>query len=141
MNYGLADLQALAQQAGFTGASAQVAAAIAMAESGGDPQAVGDNGSSFGLWQVHTPAHPEYDQTCLFDPACSARAAYAISRQGTDFSPWSTYENGQYRQYVVPTAPASGTGSTAPAPSFSLASVPTWAKWVAAGIAALWLLD
>ncbi|MCL4512643.1 MAG: transglycosylase SLT domain-containing protein [Candidatus Eremiobacteraeota bacterium] len=30
-------------------------------ESGFNPSAVGDNGTSFGLGQVHTPAHPDYN--------------------------------------------------------------------------------
>ena len=113
----LAQLQALAVSTGF--ADPETAAAIAMAESGGDPHAQGDprgpfndtpNGTStsFGLWQVHVPAHPEYDPQSLLDPNYNAQAALAISSGGTVWKWWSTFNdqpNGDpplYLQYMSP---------------------------------------
>lgn len=108
--YTLAQLRELAAAVGF--ADARVAAAVAWAESGGDACAQGDprgpflcdrpNGtsSSFGLWQVHVPAHPQYDPTSLLDPLYNARAALAISKGGTDWSAWSTFNDGTYLAYV-----------------------------------------
>jgi len=97
----LQQMQALARGVGFP--DPVLAAAIAMAESNGDSCAQGDpnigwhpcdraNGAShsFGLWQVNTPAHPEYNATSLLDPNYNARAAYAISSSGTNWRPWST---------------------------------------------------
>jgi hypothetical protein len=118
MKYALAQLQRLAADVGFPDPS--LAASVAYAESGGDPCAQGDpnigvhpcsgpNGTStsFGLWQIHTPAHPEYDPTRLLrDPTYNARAAYAISRGGTDWAPWSTFNKGINRPYNVPFSPA-----------------------------------
>ncbi len=94
----LAELRLLALGVGFP--DPDVAAAVAMAESGGRPAAVGDNGTSFGLWQVHTPAHPEFNATMLLDPQYNARAALAISAGGTTWQPWTTYRTGAYRQYL-----------------------------------------
>ncbi len=63
----LAQIRAVAAAAGFP--DPNLAAAIAMAESGGNASAVGDWGTSFGLWQIHTPAHREYTPSALFNPA------------------------------------------------------------------------
>ena len=94
----LTELRQLAAQAGI--ANPDLAAAIAMAESGGNPMAVGDNGTSFGLWQIHVPSHPEYDAISLGDPLTNALAAKAISKGGTDWSPWTTFRTGAYRKYM-----------------------------------------
>ena len=105
------DLYNLAVSVGFPpGDSAVTAAAIAIAESNvpatspptGNPEAVGDPtfGGSYGLWQVNHPAHPEYDIESLFDPTYNAKAALAISNGGSNFTPWSTYNSGAYKQYL-----------------------------------------
>ena len=100
---GFDDLYRLAVSVGFPGDSAVTAAAIALAESSGDPAAVGDQslGGSYGLWQVNHPAHPDYDTTSLLDPTYNAKAALAISSQGTNFTPWATYNSGAYKQYLA----------------------------------------
>jgi len=96
----LAQLRSLAASVGFD--DPDTAAAIAMAESGGDPHAQGDprgpadatpNGvsSSFGLWQVHTPAWPQFDAQSLLDATYNAHAAIAIFKAAGGFTPWSTY--------------------------------------------------
>jgi len=94
------DLVNLARDAGFGVEAARIAAAIAMAESGGNATAVGDEGTSFGLWQVNQPAHPEYDASLLLDPEYNARAAFSISQGGVDFEPWTTFRTGAYRRYM-----------------------------------------
>lgn len=95
MTLGVSDLRALALQAGFPLASADVAAAIAFAESRGDPRSLGDSGTSYGLWQIHIPAHPQYSAAAtsgaLFDPLTNAQAALEVSAGGTNFHPWSTF--------------------------------------------------
>jgi hypothetical protein len=88
-----------AQNAGFAGEDLLIAVAIAYAESSGDPQAVGDNGDSIGLWQINLPNHPEYQGQDLTNPQVNANAAYAIySAAGNSFSPWSTFKSGAYLQ-------------------------------------------
>ncbi len=101
-----------ASKAGFSGAALVTAVAIAAAESGLDPNAVGDQslvdftwGPSIGLWQVRSLQplflylEPLRDATKLPDPYYNARAAYTLSKSGTDFSPWSTFVNGAYKQF------------------------------------------
>jgi murein DD-endopeptidase MepM/ murein hydrolase activator NlpD len=81
------------------------AAAVAMAESGGDTNAVGDQGTSFGLWQIHLPAHPDVSQACAVDAACAARAAREISNGWSNFHPWTTFQNGAYQRYLGSSPP------------------------------------
>jgi hypothetical protein len=93
------DIVELARVVGFP--DPELAAAVAMAESGGgNVLAVGDGGTSFGLWQIHTPAHPQFSAQALLDPNYNARAAFTISNQGADWSPWSAYNNGAYKRYL-----------------------------------------
>src|ERR1700691_1483328 len=68
------DIAGFASNAGFTGPDLQVAAAVALAESSGDPNARGDPtlGVSVGLWQVNLKAHPNYTQAQLLDPQTNA---------------------------------------------------------------------
>jgi len=94
----LTELRQLAAEVGLP--NPDLAAAIAMAESNGNPLAIGDNGTSFGLWQIHLPAHPEYDAISLGDPMTNALAAKAISKNGADWTPWTTFNNGAYKKYM-----------------------------------------
>lgn len=87
----LAEVRALAAAVGFP--DPDTAAAVAMAESSGDPLAIGDQGTSFGLWQVNSPAHPEFDVNRLLDANYNAHAALLVSRSGTYWHPWTTYRS------------------------------------------------
>lgn len=78
------------------------AIAIAKAESNFNPDAVGDValqndkwGPSLGLWQIRSlkaesGKGTERDGTRLKDPAFNAKSMASISKNGTDFGPWST---------------------------------------------------
>jgi hypothetical protein len=96
----------VARNAGFSGNDLITAVSVAMAESGGNPKALGDLGignGSFGLWQINSYYHPEYgpDFTVLYDPQTNANAAFAIySQAGYAFKPWSTFNNGSYASFV-----------------------------------------
>jgi hypothetical protein len=92
-------LRLLALGAGFNSVQADIAAAVALAESAGYPEARGDGGASFGLWQVHTPSHPEYTPALLLEPAYNAKAAWEIFSKG-GWAMWTTYRTGAYRQYM-----------------------------------------
>lgn len=96
----LAQLRELAAAAGM--ADSSTAAAIAMAESHGDSKAVGDNGTSIGLWQIHVPTAPkEYaNADMLKHPGFNAQAANAISSGGTNWQPWTTFRTGAYKKYL-----------------------------------------
>lgn len=105
MSLSLTQLRLLALAVGFP--DPDTAAAVAMAESRGNPSAYGDAqyGGSVGLWQVNLPSHPQYDAASLYDPWTNARAALAISSGGSNWQPWTTYRTGAYLPYMpaVPT--------------------------------------
>lgn len=107
--YGFADLLKLAQNAGFTGQDAITAAAVAQAESAGNPNAYNpetaagtpDGKGSYGLWQIYLNAHPEYEGVNLNDPQTNANAAFNVySEAGSSFSPWTSYKNGRYAAFL-----------------------------------------
>lgn len=99
--YTYPQLVQLASNAGFTGAAATTAAAIALAESSGNPLAVNPNdpSGSFGLLQINQAAHPG-TSTMALDPQGSFNLAYQISNGGTNFNPWSTYTSGAYSKFL-----------------------------------------
>jgi len=104
------DLALLLRQAGFPfGTAMQTGVAVVAAESGRDPAAVNtnpDGSRDRGLWQINDRAHPEVSDECAFDPACSTKEALRISNQGADYSPWTAFQNGSYRQHLEAAAVA-----------------------------------
>ena len=100
-------IAAVAQKAGFTGQNLEIAVAVALAESGGNPRAIGDRaiGGSFGLWQIYCVAHPYLispsnpDSVAWYDPLTNAQFAYRISG-GHNWNPWSTYKHGSYLSHM-----------------------------------------
>lgn len=132
VKYNYAQLMGIWQQAGGNPHAAAMAAAIAMAESGGNSAAYGvnHNGSTDrGLWQINSI----HGAQSTFDIMGNARAAVAISSNGTNWRPWTTYNTGAYRQYLqgnVPAAtnvPINGTNAAAnqPAPTNDSGSLQT----------------
>lgn len=98
------DLFSLAKKAGLSDDRAKVAAAIAMAESGGDPNAHNTNAStgddSYGLWQINMKGDlgPERRKQFnilvdgqLIDPTQNAKAMASVSSKGGNFNAWTTY--------------------------------------------------
>lgn len=109
MKLQIPQLVALASQAGFTGPDLATAVSIALAESGGDPQAYNPERAantpqgygSFGLWQIYLKAHPEFKGVNLTDPQANANAAYMVYlNAGKSFRPWSTFGNGAYLAHL-----------------------------------------
>lgn len=90
----------LARQVGLDDQSSRIAAAVALAESSGRPEALGDSGTSYGLWQIHLPAHPWARNMNLYDPIANARAMAQISAGGTNWRPWTTYRTGAFRRFL-----------------------------------------
>ncbi len=101
------------QQAGLTGEALRMAWAIGMAESGGDPNAFNGNSDtgdqSYGLFQINMlgdlgPSRLEQyglsSNDELFDPAVNIRVMIAMSGNCSDWSPWSTYNRGDYEEYL-----------------------------------------
>jgi len=89
-------LTQLAYDAGFRQTRNELITAVAAAigESGGNERARGDNGESYGLWQIHVPSHPEYrsNPEQLFDPRVNATAAYKVyTGRGRSFEPFHAW--------------------------------------------------
>ena len=92
-NLSCSGLEALWVAAGGRKSAAFMAAEIAKAESGGRQYAHSPT-NDFGYWQInggHGPAMATYN------PMGNAKAAIAISSNGTNWRPWTTYVTGAYR--------------------------------------------
>jgi hypothetical protein len=117
VTYNYAQLEYIWMQANGNAQVAPIAAAIAMAESGGVTTAtdLDSNGSvDRGLWQINSV----HGSQSTYDVMGNARAAVAISSNGTNWQPWTTYTNGAYRNYLqvnTPPAPAPINGTNAAA--------------------------
>lgn len=101
----------LIQNAGFRGQNVYTMYGIVMAESGGNPLSHNPNppDDSYGLAQINMlgsmgPSRRAQfnlkSNNDLYDPATNLRVAYALSNNGTNFSPWSTYTSGAYQKYT-----------------------------------------
>jgi hypothetical protein len=98
-----------AKAAGFPKDRAVTAVAVGMAESTCTASARASNGPTSGcpngsvdrgMWQINSCYHSEVSDTCAFNATCNAQAAYRISSSGTNWTPWSTYNNGAYRSHL-----------------------------------------
>lgn len=101
----------LAKSAGLNESRARVAASVAMAESGGNPNAHNSKppDDSYGLWQINMigAMGPSRRKTFgisansdLYNPGVNAKAMAKISGNGGNFSAWSTYTSGAYQKYM-----------------------------------------
>lgn len=117
----------LGQLAGLTAYEARIAAAIAMAESGGDPGAHNPKppDDSFGLWQINMLDRPGLmmgtarrkawaltSNEQLYDPATNARAMASILAGQGWRKGWTTYASGAYLRHLPDTlkvGPMAGT--------------------------------
>lgn len=126
-------IETLWVQAGGNPQKASEASAIAMAESGGNPDAINNknaNGTTDrGLWQINSV----HGSLSTLDPLANARAAVGISANGSNWRPWCVaWSNGacggtfmgagspvlQFLggEQLSPADPASPTGSPATQP-------------------------
>lgn len=155
-----AQIAAVAKGAGFSGDALAIAVAVAIAESGGNPQSHNalppDN--SYGLWQINMLGSmgPERrsryglkSNEDLYDPTVNARVAFSLSNGGSNWKPWTTYTRGTYLLYLSRGKSVAGTatssGTTTPAtPAVSLGGLDSISKffnqlstpgsWVRAGL-------
>jgi len=121
----MAQAYAYARKAGFDPAAAVIAAAIAMAESGLNTGAKGDVslqtdywGPSVGLMQIRTVKSQtgtgkDRDISLLSDPLQNMIAAYHISNGGKNWTPWTTFTRGTYRQFIGQANEGAKAGGTA----------------------------
>lgn len=101
-----AQIQQLWISAGGSAATAPIAAAITMPEAGRRPGAVQAGQpyqtTGWGLWQI-TPGNSVPSagiDNQLLVPLNNAKAAVAKYKDAGGFSPWVTYMNGAYSQYL-----------------------------------------
>lgn len=88
-------LESLWESAGGSPAAAFTAAEIAMAESSGQQYSTDhntDGSTDRGYWQINST----HGALSTYDPAGNARAAVQLSGNGTDWSPWVTFNTGAY---------------------------------------------
>jgi LysM repeat protein len=89
---GCSGLEALWEAAGGSHGEAFMAAEIAMAESGGNQYALSPT-DDYGYWQINASHGPAQ---ATFNAMGNAKAAIAISDDGHDWDPWTTYVTGAY---------------------------------------------
>jgi LysM repeat protein len=89
---GCSGLEALWEAAGGSHGEAFIAAEIAMAESGGNQYALSPT-NDYGYWQINGSHGPSM---ATFNAMGNAKAAIAISDNGRDWDPWTTYVTGAY---------------------------------------------
>jgi hypothetical protein len=86
-----------------------VAIAVGLAESSCNPAAQNHNGPTSGcpngstdrgLWQINDCYHSEVSNACAYQVQCNADAAWKISSEGTNWTPWSTYNGGAWKSYI-----------------------------------------
>lgn len=130
--YTNAQLQRLWIQAGGDPKVAPTAAAIAQAESGGDPGIVNSIGAT-GLWQIY--GNPFAGNAK--DPLTNAKMAVAKYKgAGNKFTPWTTYTGADtgpggtrgpktYLKFLHPASSSSSASSSAASSSPSPAAAPT----------------
>lgn len=122
--------------AGFPAAAAVVMTAIGGAESGWNPNAIGDTaletskwGPSVGIWQIRTlkaatgTGGPRDIRRLQGNPAAQAAAAHEIWT-GAGFGAWSTFNSGAYKGFLHPGknagTTAAGAGGTVVETGFDL---------------------
>jgi hypothetical protein len=118
MAYSFAQLEGLWIKNGGSKAMAPIMAAIALAESSGNPNAMNktDNSgkqTSWGLWQISNGTHAQPVNNIL-DPDINAQQAVKkLSSQG--LKAWGVYTSGAYKKYYkggVPADTSMPSGST-----------------------------
>jgi hypothetical protein len=96
---GIGQIQNLWTQAGGSASMANMAAAIAMAESGGRPGAShrnADGSIDRGLWQINSV----HGALSTFNRLGNAKAAVRISGNGRNWNPWTVYKSGAYKRFL-----------------------------------------
>ena len=119
------EIKTLAASVGLSGDPLNVSVAIALAESGGNPTIVGDTTlphASYGLWQINAIHDSEPAIAALggaeaaVDPVKCGKMMMIVSKNGTDWEPWSTFKNGAYLSHLDAAKAAHPLTQPAPSP-------------------------
>jgi hypothetical protein len=95
--FGKAALAGLWTGAGGPSRLANIAAAIALAESSGNPNAHNPSGAGAGLWQILGQVVPGN----LYNPSVNAANAVKKWSDAHGFSPWVQYTTGAYKAFLA----------------------------------------
>lgn len=113
-----AQLMKLWTASGGSSGKADLAAAIAQAESGGSATVTSSNpdgGTNVGLWQLDTKGKGAgHTVAQLQNPATNARLTVAGSSDGTDWSAWATFASGAYKGFLNSSGDVLPSASSAP---------------------------
>jgi LysM repeat protein len=90
-DYSCTDLERLWDAAGGNPGAAFMAAEIAMAESGGNPNAISPT-DDYGLWQINA----SNGALATLNPYKNAQSAIILSGDGRNWDAWTTYTSGAY---------------------------------------------
>ena len=115
-------LMQLLSKVGFTGKGLNTAFAVALAESGGRPNAHNDNhktgDNSYGLFQINMLGTLQKERLSkhwkdaqgktfklsgnrdLFNPLTNAKVAYHMTAHGNNWAKWSTYKDGTFAKFL-----------------------------------------
>lgn len=120
----------------------RVAVAIALAESGGNPQAHNPNppDDSYGLWQINMlgsmgPARRRQwglkSNAELYNPAVNAKAMFDLSNGGKNWTPWTTFTRGSYLAHLSEAAKGVATTGWVPPETTTVGSAePSAFAWL-----------
>lgn len=121
MTFSNKEIAQIAVNNGFPGNNRQAlitCVCIARAESGGNPDAINranSNGTiDRGLWQINSVHDAKMAGADRFDPNVNAKLMIEISSGGTNWQPWSTYNNGMYKQFLTEVTNDLGGGAINP---------------------------
>jgi len=103
--YDHAALESLWTSNGGSPGTANIAAAVAQAESSGRAAVTSanpDGGVNVGLWQLDTKGvGAGYTVSQLQDPGTNARVTVFGSANGTNWSAWETFATGEYKKFLT----------------------------------------
>jgi lysozyme-like protein len=106
IKYSVEQMESLAVTEGFAAENARVMAAIAEAESSGNPHATNRNRNGsvdYGLTQINTIHDVHFGEGWArqaLNPHKAFAHAHVIWKQAGGFHPWTTYNNGAYKLYL-----------------------------------------
>jgi LysM repeat protein len=90
-SYSCSALESLWDEAGGNSADAFMAAEIATAESGGNPNAISPT-DDYGLWQINA----SNGDLATLNPFDNAKSAIILSDDGSNWDAWTTFTSGAY---------------------------------------------
>jgi hypothetical protein len=100
LRFSRAELAALWIRAGGNPGRAQLAAAVALAESAGVPDAVGADQRA-GLWQPPAWGNRHCVVRALLNPLNNAQVTVTLTQNGDDWSAFPGYTNGTYLRFLT----------------------------------------